>query len=367
MDFANERYVRVYTRDTPETLLWPYEVNHMWWAFLRKVDRAGVVDLGSYEPAIALAALLRAGTTPPVELVRQALAIWTADGGPVEMRVLPNGSRYLVVRNFLPAQEVAQSDAERKRASRALHRDRGRLESVTKPDASSASSPDPSQSVTPCRAVPCRAEPERASAPANEQPEQLSLKDSSPPKPKRKRAAKPKATEEPRSNLVAMGWKIWRELYRLAYGTEYADGEGCGRAMHSATTAAARAARETHPDGHPADAAGLDRRVEQLLRHRFAHFLADEGFKGFLNDQRHALRFLDRDVARYGLPWGPGARSAPELRPAPEPTMRPAVAAELAGLREAEMRGELSTVADTVEGAKKGLPGTRAAPKVAGA
>ena len=43
MDWANERYVRLYTRDTVTWKMWPWEARAIFPLLMRKVDRAGVL------------------------------------------------------------------------------------------------------------------------------------------------------------------------------------------------------------------------------------------------------------------------------------------------------------------------------------
>lgn len=126
MDFANERYIRVYTRDTTTVLMWAWETTSLWWALLRKVDRAGVIDLGDHDPAATIAVLLRTRTTPPLSVVVAALQEWLQSGS-VELREIGGGHRVLVVPNHIEAQEAIQSDAARQRRARELRRDLGAL------------------------------------------------------------------------------------------------------------------------------------------------------------------------------------------------------------------------------------------------
>jgi hypothetical protein len=48
MDYANERYVRLYTRDTTTVKLLGWQGRLVWWSLLRKLDRidAGLADRG---------------------------------------------------------------------------------------------------------------------------------------------------------------------------------------------------------------------------------------------------------------------------------------------------------------------------------
>lgn len=152
MDWSNERYVRLYTRDTVNTQLLSWEARCVFWELLRKVDRSGVLEIGNVEPGKALAVALRV----PAEVASTALAEWLADGR-VELR---DGA--IVVPNHLGAQEAPQSDRARARASRER-----RSAGVTIRDEVSRFVTDPSQTVTqPSRPVTSRHTPSHAVTPA---------------------------------------------------------------------------------------------------------------------------------------------------------------------------------------------------------
>lgn len=118
--------------------MWPWEAACLWFSLLRKLDRAGVLELGRRDPAEMIAMAVRTSTTPPVELVRSCLSVWV-ESGAAYIQDLDDGRRSLVVPSFLEAQEAVQSDAARQRRTREARRDRtkARLDSSTK-----ESSPD---------------------------------------------------------------------------------------------------------------------------------------------------------------------------------------------------------------------------------
>lgn len=110
MDWANERFVRLFTRDTPEWLCWVWQARALWPHLIRKADRSGVIanKLG----ARGLAALVGL----PVELVEAGLPDLLADGC-----LQPHQLGY-VIPNYLEAQETPQSDKQRQRESRERRR-----------------------------------------------------------------------------------------------------------------------------------------------------------------------------------------------------------------------------------------------------
>jgi hypothetical protein len=118
--WEDERYVRVYTRDTLDWLALGWEAHALFHQILRKVDRAGLLDLGrSGIGGIAIA------TGIPEEVVGRALAKLAADGC-----VVLKGS-YLVVPNFIEAQEAKQSDKQRQREHREKARSVALSQNVT--------------------------------------------------------------------------------------------------------------------------------------------------------------------------------------------------------------------------------------------
>lgn len=118
MDWENERYVRIYTRDTVNWTLLPWEAKCLLPLIMRKVDRAGVLDIGEHDPSRAVAAV----TDVPLDVVGPALAALIAGG------MLEVGAGYLVAPNYLPAQEAKQSDKQRQAECRARRRDMARYE-----------------------------------------------------------------------------------------------------------------------------------------------------------------------------------------------------------------------------------------------
>ncbi len=153
MDWANEKYVRLYIRDTKTWLKLAWEGQCLFMLLLRKVDRAGVLDdIEDRDEDIALM------TGLPVEYVSIGLKKLLKLGA-VEI----NGN-YLLIPNFLEAQESSKSDKQRQRESREKRRLLAK-ESVTFCDNKSqavTSSHNLSQPVTPSCAVPSRTVPNKS-------------------------------------------------------------------------------------------------------------------------------------------------------------------------------------------------------------
>lgn len=164
MDWSNERYVRLYTKDTGDWLMWPWQTRALFVFILRKADRAGIIHFGKGGmPALA------AMVGMPSHDVTQWIAPLVEDGC-----VRLNGE-YLCVPNYIAAQETPQSDRARQRQSRERIRDRFVAATGREPTAieieterqqpsravTSAVTPchAPSRDVTPSLAVPSLAVP----------------------------------------------------------------------------------------------------------------------------------------------------------------------------------------------------------------
>ncbi len=114
MNWSDERYVRVYTRDTPDWQCLSFLAQGLFCLVLRKVDRAGVLPLGrSGRKAVAIAI----GHAHQWPLLEPALDELLADG------CLRIEGELLVVPNFIEAQEAEASDKARAKAYRERRRD----------------------------------------------------------------------------------------------------------------------------------------------------------------------------------------------------------------------------------------------------
>lgn len=102
MNWSDERYVRVYVRDTTDWLLWTWQARALFVLLLRKADRSGVIALGRHgvKGVVAL-------TSIPWEVAEPALAELLEDG------CLEHRDGGLHVRNFEAAQEATASPRRR--------------------------------------------------------------------------------------------------------------------------------------------------------------------------------------------------------------------------------------------------------------
>lgn len=145
MRFEDERYVRVFTRDTTTWLMWSWQARFVFMSLLRKVDRAGVVNVGAHGLR-GLSVLIGV----PLEIVETGMAELLAD------ETVKGADGAFVIPKFLAAQECSQSDKARQLAKR--ERDRVRIVSggergdssrePTKRDETSRNVTQPSRIVT---------------------------------------------------------------------------------------------------------------------------------------------------------------------------------------------------------------------------
>src|ERR1700744_1711196 len=112
MDWANERYCRLYTRDTASWLSWPWQSRALWPLLLRKADRTGAIALGrTGRKGLAMLVGL------PINVASKGADGLIADG----CLEAPEG--YLITPRFIEAQECSAPPAERQRGSRERKRD----------------------------------------------------------------------------------------------------------------------------------------------------------------------------------------------------------------------------------------------------
>lgn len=135
MNWEDEHYVRIYLRDTPTWLLWPWEARCVFPLVMRKLDRAGVMDIGDEDLYETIAVMINV----PVEVVKPGLdAI-------IKKKTFLFKNKQLSCPNYIPAQEATSSDRARAALSRKRRADKARAGIDQEPE----SDPDtPSQNVT---------------------------------------------------------------------------------------------------------------------------------------------------------------------------------------------------------------------------
>lgn len=155
MNYADERYVRLFTRDTATWKSWSWEARSLFMMMLRKVDRAGVIDTGKLEKTHAIALICEC----PKEVVEKGLPEL------VESETVTIAATAVLMPKFIEAQEGKQTDAARQRESREKRAAVAASTRIHEPVSHSLSQPVTDGHSS--RAVPCRAEP---SVPVEERP-----------------------------------------------------------------------------------------------------------------------------------------------------------------------------------------------------
>ena len=112
MRWEDERYVRIYTRDTGDMILMGWEARALFYEIIRKADRAGILDLGK-----AGKSCLGDFLHMPQDVVDRLLPIL------VENEMIVETPTALIVRNYIDAQEAVSTPASRQRYSREYRRD----------------------------------------------------------------------------------------------------------------------------------------------------------------------------------------------------------------------------------------------------
>lgn len=149
MDWSNEHYVRLYTRDTTTWHRLGWDGQCVMAQMLRKFDMAGVIDIDDLEPWEAVVMHVRA----PEDMAKRGVEAC------LRLGVLEHRGSCLVMPNYIEAQEASKSDKQRQRESRERRRARtARTEpsqNVTEDEVvsqivtrSTGSEPEASQEVT---------------------------------------------------------------------------------------------------------------------------------------------------------------------------------------------------------------------------
>lgn len=138
MNFDDERFVKIFTRDTVTWKLLGWEGRCVLLMLLRKVDRAGCVDLASGIEGLSLLLDL------PEEVTERGFAACLRRG------CVTQRDDIAVVPNFVRAQDSRQTDRVRQAESRARRRDSGLVsQNVTNVTRTVTDCDQPSHAVTP--------------------------------------------------------------------------------------------------------------------------------------------------------------------------------------------------------------------------
>lgn len=226
MNWPDERYVRLYTRETAEWRAFCWQAKATFPLMMMHADRAGIVAV---RPGPQRTRLVAGLIGLPIEVVESGIADLLLDGCLVEV------SAGYVIRNFIEAQEAQASDAQRMRELRAREREkelaRELLLSVANPPTLNSGPAIPNEvfaerterspahaTVTPSLAVPSRAVPDLALAQnATARPEQgqLTVLD------RRRKPRAPKEAKPPNPRhapLKAKMLEAFSEVTGVGYG-----------------------------------------------------------------------------------------------------------------------------------------------------
>ncbi len=118
MDWENENWVKVYTRDTGDIMAIGWEGRAVLWELMRKVDRAGVLDEADDS---VIAEMLRL----PHDVTEVGLARLK------KRLVIERTEEALVLVNFLTAQEARSSNKQRQSEFRARRRAMARIGQIS--------------------------------------------------------------------------------------------------------------------------------------------------------------------------------------------------------------------------------------------
>jgi hypothetical protein len=144
--WEDERYCRLFTRDTTNWLRSPWQAKAVLPLVLRKLDRAGLLQIGQDDVFEAVAANIQL----PLEVVEVGMK-WWLDPKRATFVVRPSseGGDELVMPQYLPAQEAKASDKRRAEE----HRERVRLGLSGRRDSERQPAAAKSVPVTPCDGV----------------------------------------------------------------------------------------------------------------------------------------------------------------------------------------------------------------------
>lgn len=192
MDFADEHYIKFFTRDTVTWNRWPWQARCVLGPLMRKLTKAGVADV---DPRFGVAESVAALITVPSEVVGPALDAYLADGT-LEL----HGSK-LVMPKFLEAQESRKTKQVIAHDYRTKQRDVARAKSAGLLNAPVTIRDQTGHGVT-SRDPPAQPSP----SPAHPQPELLP------------RAPKPEKPADPRHQpLVKKLCDTYAEIEGTAY------------------------------------------------------------------------------------------------------------------------------------------------------
>lgn len=190
MNWCDEKYVKLYTRNTATWVLWPWQARAIFPHLLRATNYAGVLETGNGDRLVALSALIMM----PVEVIEAGVAAMLETG---TLEAIRSG---FLMPKYIEAQEATKTERAKKRDQR----ERQRTQARESPEAPVPSCPDLS------RVVPL-------------QPTTTTTTTTSPPPPPPPARLSSMSTEKPvddRVEIIADGWnalpKPFKKIKRLS-------------------------------------------------------------------------------------------------------------------------------------------------------
>jgi hypothetical protein len=117
LDWSDEHYVKLYTRNTATRQLWPWQAKALHPNMLMVLDKAGIIDLGTQHTIRNLGLLVGL----PIEVVKPGLEALLEDGT-VELH-----AGRLVMPKFIEAQEARKTEAAKARDYRERRKAKARV------------------------------------------------------------------------------------------------------------------------------------------------------------------------------------------------------------------------------------------------
>jgi len=135
--FSDEKYVKLYSRDTLTWQTWPWEARALLSLLLRKVDGAGLLETGRMDPvqAVALQVAL------PIAVVEVGLPALLESGTVVQVQA------GILVAKFVEAQEATKTEARKKKDQRERERDQRKAQPIESLEADVPQCPAVSRAV----------------------------------------------------------------------------------------------------------------------------------------------------------------------------------------------------------------------------
>ncbi len=144
MDWSDENFVKLYTRDTATWLSWPWQGRAVFPSLMRKLTGAGLLAAGRLELTRAVAVLIGI----PEEVVAPAIDAFVADG------TIEKVASGLLVPKFLEAQEARKTDKRKSADYRAKVRDVAKAARLLEAPVTHGYKVSPSSPAQPCPALP---------------------------------------------------------------------------------------------------------------------------------------------------------------------------------------------------------------------